>query len=465
MEAVTDGTSFWVWSLQPFSLVGVDPADGAVLRRVSSPFAGDASWYLAGDKDIWFSGAALVRVDVSEGRAVDHYPLAGANAGEFALGWVARCAGSLWVADHAHQRILRVSASTGEVRARIRAESPWAVACGHGGLWVSSDGLGVQRVDPRTNTIVATARVPQPNLTLAVGGGYAWTSNEANGTVYKIDPNGEIVATYQTGDGARELSFAGGRLWVVNQDVGTVTGIDAATGDDRTFSFGHPLQSIAATESKVLVVINPGRTYEDRIDALEGRVARLMVPVYAFASPDAAIGWNPWTFMVEQATCSGLVAQRPGEGGVPGAVVADLAARKPTVSADGRTYTFRVRRGTRFAPPSNAIVTAEDVRSSIERALSPKLGPDIPGIRFLGDVVGARDFHRGAASHVRGIRVSGDEIAISLLHANATFLERLALPFFWTVPQTPRGSMAGCRRCRHQVRARTPSATTSTANT
>ena len=57
--------------------------------------------------------------------------------------------------------------------------------------------------------------------------------------MYKVDAHGEIVATYQTGDGARQLSFAEGRLWVANQDAGTVTGIDAATGEQRTYGFGH----------------------------------------------------------------------------------------------------------------------------------------------------------------------------------------------------------------------------------
>jgi hypothetical protein len=375
-----------------------------------------------------------VRVDVAEGRAVDRYPLGGPNPNEFGLGWVARCAGALWVADNRHGRVLRVNPSTGKVVARINSPAPWAVACGNGGLWISSDGIGVQRIDPRINRIVATARVPFPNLTLAVGGGYAWTSNEANGTVYKVDLDGEIVATYQTGDGARDLSFADGRVWVVNQDIGTVTGIDAATGSETSLKFGHPLMNLAAQGSRLLVVINPGLTFEDRIDALVGRVARLLVPVYVFASPDAAVGWNPWMFMVDRATCSGLLAQRPRGARLLGPVVADLATSTPSVSPDGRTYTFTVRRGVRFAPPSNAPVTAQDVRSSIERALSPKLGAGTPGIRFLADVVGAQEFHRAEVTHVRGLRVNGNNVQITLTQPSATFLERLALPFFCTVP-------------------------------
>ena len=51
----------------------------------------------------------------------------------------------------------------------------------------------------------------------------------------------------------------------------------------------------------------------------------------------------------------------------------------PTVSDDGRTYTFTIRSGYRFSPPSNEAVSAETFRYSIERAMSPALGADAPG--------------------------------------------------------------------------------------
>ena len=131
--------------------------------------------------------------------------------------------------------------------------------------------------------------MPPTIASIAVGGGFAWASNEAKGVVYKIDQSGHIAATYETGDGARDMSYANGTLWVVNQDVGTVTGIDAATGAERQFRFGHPLQSVGAAHGRLLVAINPGRTYDARIDAVVGKVARLIVPIYQFSHPDPAV--------------------------------------------------------------------------------------------------------------------------------------------------------------------------------
>ena len=44
----------------------------------------------------------------------------------------------------------------------------------------------------------------------------------------------------------------------------------------------------------------------------------------------------------------------------------------PTVTDGGRIYTFRVRPGFRFSPPSNAPVTADAFRRAIERGLHPR---------------------------------------------------------------------------------------------
>jgi DNA-binding SARP family transcriptional activator len=448
-EVVTGNGHFWVWGLHPFQLVEIDPRDGRTLQRVGSPFAGDAAWYLPDGRNVWFTnGGQLVRVDAAEGLAANRYVLTAART-ESGLAWVTRCFGSLWVADNPDSLVLRVDPGTGRVQARIHAQYPYAIACGDGGLWVSWWDKGIHRIDPRTNRIVATASTPAPFVNeVAVGGGFAWVSNESAGTVSKVARDGTVAAVYETGDGAHQMSFGDGRLWVANQDVGTVSGIDAATGTRTAYSFGHPVQSVAVQGSRLLVELTEGRTFEDVIAELPGNVAKFLVPAYVFDPIDPALAWSPWAFMAERATCAGLVGRMAGPNGH---AVPDLATALPTVSAGRRTYTFTVRRGRRFAPPSGAPVTAEDVRASIERALSPRLGTSFPGapqpgMRFLGDLEGAEAFHSGKAPHVRGIRVTGHTISFTLTRASQTFLERLALPFFCTVPSdTPitRGGLPG----------------------
>src|SRR5262249_10278417 len=100
-----------------------------------------------------------------------------------------------------------------------------------------------------------------------------------------------------------------------------------------------------------------------------------------------------------------------------------------------RTYTFTVRKGFRFAPPSNAALDAATFRFSVERSLSPRLGPRAPGIRFLGDLEGIGAFRAGRATHIAGIRVRGDRISFTLARPSPDFRERLALPYFCPVPR------------------------------
>ena len=355
------------------------------------------------------------------------------------LAGLARGAGSLWVARQHPGQLLRVDPTTGAVLHRVvNLPDAYIVAYGDGAAWVAAYDT-VVRVDAATNTITRVP-LPPPIAEIAVGGGFAWASNEAKGVVYKIDQSGQIVAAYETALGAREMSYADGTLWVVNQDIGTLTGIDAATGDQRTFRFGHPLESVAALHGKLLVEINQGRTYEDRINALTGRVVRLIDPTYEFDHPDPAISGNGYVhsfmFQAERATCAPLLAYPDAPPPRGQHLAPEVASSMPKLSTDRHTYTFTVRSGFRFAPPSNAPLDAHTFRYSIERALDPRLGPRAPGINYLSDLVGAPAFHAGQAAHVAGIRVRGNRISFTLTRPSPDFLERLALPYFCPVPRT-----------------------------
>ena len=104
------------------------------------------------------------------------------------------------------------------------------------------------------------------------------------------------------------------------------------------------------------------------------------------------------------------------------------------MSADGRTYSFRIRPGFRFSPPSNEPVTAETFRSTIERALSPGFGPKAVAAAFASDIVGVDAYRAGRARHVAGISAHGDTLTIRLETPAADLPTRMALPYFCAVP-------------------------------
>ena len=115
-----------------------------------------------------------------------------------------------------------------------------------------------------------------------------------------------------------------------------------------------------------------------------------------------------------------------------------LAEAMPELSADGRTYTFRLRRGIHFADSEvfegghGREVTAEDVRWSLEHMLDPATA--CPGATFYGLIEGLEAYQSGEASHIAGIRVRDRyTFEIRLREADQTFIYAMAMIFAYPV--------------------------------
>ena len=132
------------------------------------------------------------------------------------------------------------------------------------------------------------------------------------------------------------------------------------------------------------------------------------------------------------ATCAQLINYPDKAGPAGSQLTAEVAQSLPTRSADGRTYTFKIRPGFRFSPPSNQPVTAQTFKDSIERTLNPRM--DSYSAQYLADVVGARAYMAGKASHIAGVTATGDTLTIRLLAPAPDFLSRIAQPAFCAVP-------------------------------
>ena len=119
----------------------------------------------------------------------------------------------------------------------------------------------------------------------------------------------------------------------------------------------------------------------------------------------------------------------------------EVASGPPTVSPDGRTYEFTVRRGFRFSPPSNEPVTAAAFERTFERALSPRIG-SFAG-ELVRDIVGAEEYMAGRARRIAGVSARGDKLVIRLERPAPDLIARLAARYFCAVPPntpiTPKG--------------------------
>lgn len=102
------------------------------------------------------------------------------------------------------------------------------------------------------------------------------------------------------------------------------------------------------------------------------------------------------------------------------------------LSEDQRTYTFRIRRDVPFS--NNRRVTAQDVKYSFERVLTP--GTKAPLTWVLDKIEGASDFTAGKATSVSGIKiVNGHTITIKLTKPFGPFLSLLAMTTAYIVPR------------------------------
>jgi peptide/nickel transport system substrate-binding protein len=117
--------------------------------------------------------------------------------------------------------------------------------------------------------------------------------------------------------------------------------------------------------------------------------------------------------------------------------VPDLADGPYQLSDDGRTYTFRIRRGVRYALPADREVKARDFVYAIERQVDPELDPGNRSPNPYARLIkGVDDFAAGKAKRISGLRAEGDHtLHITLDRPASDFPSLLTLPFFSPVPE------------------------------
>lgn len=146
------------------------------------------------------------------------------------------------------------------------------------------------------------------------------------------------------------------------------------------------------------------------------------------ATLDPAIGYDWQNWSIIKSLFSRLLDYEPGTTNL----VPDLATAMPEISADGKTFTFTLRDDVKFH--NGRILTADDVKYSIERAVNPKTQG--PGAGFFGSIVGFDDAAAGKTTDISGIVVnSPTSIIFNLSRPDATFLHVMAINFASVVPK------------------------------
>jgi ABC-type transport system substrate-binding protein len=142
---------------------------------------------------------------------------------------------------------------------------------------------------------------------------------------------------------------------------------------------------------------------------------------------DPAIGYDWQNWSIIKSIADGLMDYAPGTTNL----VPHLA-ESYTISSDGKTYTFKLRRGVKFH--NGREVEAADVQYTLERVLNPKT--QSPGAGFYTGIAGSKAFADGKAKTLAGVKVPDRyTVSITLDKPNAAFLHVMALNFAHVVPK------------------------------
>jgi len=283
------------------------------------------------------------------------------------------------------------------------------------------------RVDP--TGLVTPIAVGNGPTAITVGDGAVWVVDSLDDTVVRIDPGTQSVTqTIPVGHSPTAVAFGAGSVWVANSDDGTVTRINPATDVKVTIPVGGSPQAITIANGKAWVTFDAPPLAPGGGD---GGNLRVLSPQDVDAvDPALAAGTLSQQFIY--ATCAALL-NYPDKAGPAGSLLTpEVAESLPARSLDGRTYTFKIRPGFRFSPPSNQAVTALTFKDTIERTLSPRMqswaAPD------LADIVGARAYMAGKATHISGVTANGETLTVRLVAPAPDFPSRIAMTALCAVP-------------------------------
>ena len=421
-------------------------------------FGAGSVWVTHVDND------TISRIDEASHTVRQTIPVGGGPFG------IAVSAGAVWVANSLDGTVSRIDPATNAVVQTVAVGTqPSAIAASRRAVWVANRGddtlLRLDALSGRVTRVIETGVEPSDIVLIA---DTVWVSNQGDGTVSRIDaPSGQRVQTVKVGNGPSALAATREGLWVINSLDATVSRIEPRRGIvDATIPVGGRPAGVSASGGSVWVSdADSGRLL--RLDARRGAVRSATV-VGERGGPIAESGDRTWiglasggirhrggtlTIAASRAevrsldpvvlddltplallglTNDGLVTLNHAGGPEGAQLVPDLALSLPTASDDGRTYTFRLRRGIRFS--TGQTVRPRDVRRSFERMFDLESS----GRSLYGRIVGAKACLRGGrdCNLGRGI-VANDRdnsVTFSLVAADPDFAYKLALPYAFVLP-------------------------------
>ena len=383
----------------------------------------------AGDDSVWVTqdvGQEVIRFDPRTGRTADRFEVRGDPTGANS-GGIAYADGSLWLSRG--NGVVRVDSRTGRVMRRFATPARWLLFA-DGAIWAADPASGrISKIDPATNRVLHQ-KLHGWLSDLAVGGGSVWAPIVPDGVVFRLSEDDLSFQTnLPTGSDPEHVSFGGNHLWIANTGSRDLSLLDDVSGTRRQLRAGAQPTTAVYHRGLVWTAAAPAPT---PLPPIKGEELRVSTPTDSAVDPDP-MGGHGSVRQLMYATCANLLyyPDSAGQGGTQ--LRPEIAASMPTVSPNGRTYTFHIRSGYRFSPPSGEAITAQTFRHTLERALSPK-NVYSAGPALASDIEGAVAYNTGKAANIAGIRVNGKALSITLVKPAGDFLTRISMFAFCPVP-------------------------------
>ena len=166
--------------------------------------------------------------------------------------------------------------------------------------------------------------------------------------------------------------------------------------------------------------------------SLRGGTLNVAQSAGAFDTLDPGLAYvtNDWEVLYSTQL---LLVNFPNKAGKAGTqLFPEAASSFPTVSKNGKTVTFHIRKGLKFN--DGGPVTAKSYSRAWERILSPKMYAQYGTFDQLNKmVVGAQAFTDGKAAHISGVSAKGLTLTFHLVKPNPTFTSILGMQWFGAV--------------------------------
>jgi virginiamycin B lyase len=254
-------------------------------------------------------------------------PLVTLKLGETA-DWVAITADAVWVASTGPFAVNRIDPKTNTRLASV--ELPGAACAGltvgAGSLWVPLCTAipSLARIDLKTNAVTSIYPVgpPAEEGGIAYGAGSIWLIVDKLGSLARINPdNGAVLDTYHVPAGSYNPAFLGRTVWVTHAAGKEVTGVDAASGKSIATVVTGPNPRFLTVGAGAVWTLNQGDGTVTRVDSANRRTATISLGTPGRGGDIAFSNGKIWTSMAKvplsliDARPSRLLCQWVGPGG------------------------------------------------------------------------------------------------------------------------------------------------------